>query len=114
MSIIKYVSVLLIIVLIVLIIFSYRGKFIGELTSSNGKYTLRYYSSFNPLKMEFSFPGGSSCKPMWIRLYNDDGKKLNQMYTSSCAQENKVTWLEDKVLLPDGETIWPLHRNEEK
>lgn len=86
----------------------YLGSYLGEDHSPDQKYMLRYYSSDNPFKTSWSMPGGSSCDPRWVRLYDRQGRKLNEIYTNDCALENPVTWLEGKVVLPDGETVWDL------
>lgn len=91
-------------------IFMYRGVYLGEERSPNKEFFLRYYSSINPLKMFWSMPGGSSCKPRWLRLYDKSGDKLNELYTTDCALEMPVNWLGSEIILPDGNTLWTLPR----
>lgn len=102
-------SLLLIVVLTLLTAFlAYRGQYLAQESSPTGEYTLKYYSSFNPFKIQWTMPGDSSCKPRWVRLYNKNGDKLNELYSNDCAIEMQVSWFDDQVVLPDGETIWPL------
>jgi len=89
-------------------IFAYRGVYLGTEISPNKKYSLHYYRSYNPFRMFWSMPGGSACEPRWVRLYGVSEKKLNELYTTSCALEMQATWLDKQVILPDGDTIWEL------
>ena len=89
-------------------VYVYRGIFLGEEYSPNKAYSLRYYSSFNIFHMEWSMPGDSACKPRWVRLYDKNGTKLNELYSSDCALENQVHWLDTEIILPDGVTVWRL------
>ena len=89
-------------------IYAYRGTYLGGETSPNNNFILRYYSSINPFKMHWSMPGGSSCKPAWLRLYDKSGKKLKELYTTDCSFEGKTHWLDNELLLPDGKTILKL------
>jgi hypothetical protein len=87
---------------------AYRGTLTGEQHNPSGTFSLRYYQSFNPFKTEWSMPGGSACKPFWIRLYSKDGEKLNELYTTNCRMEMDPLWSENEVFLPDGVTVWKL------
>ncbi len=89
---------------------AYRGNYIGQENHPNGDFSLRYYSTFNPFKMEWSMPGGSSCKPRWVRLYNREGSKLNEVLLTDCDMEMEAQWVENQVILPDTETIWDLQK----
>ena len=89
-------------------IHAYRGTYLGSEDSPNKKYSIRYYSSFNPFRMFWSMPGGSACEPRWVRLYDNAETKLQEVYTTSCALEMEVNWLGKQVILPDGKTIWQL------
>lgn len=102
------IILILVITLVSLGIYTYRGSYLGEESSPNKAYSLRYYSTINPLKMFWSMPGGSSCKPRWIRLYDKSGAKLNELYTTDCALEMPINWLDKELILPDGNTIWNL------
>jgi hypothetical protein len=92
---------------------AYRGTLTGEEHSPDGAFSLRYYQSFNPFKIEWSMPGGSACKPFWIRLYSKDDEKVKELYTTNCQMEMDPLWSENEVFLPDGETVWslPIHAN---
>ncbi len=81
---------------------------LGEEFSQNKKYSIRYYESFAPFKVNWTMPGDESCKPIWVRLYNDSGNKINEVFSNNCELENEITWLEKEVILPDGNTIWAL------
>jgi hypothetical protein len=77
-------------------------------------FTLHYYKSFNPFRMVWSMPGDTMCTPEWIRLYNRNGDKINELYTTNCKREMEPHWHEDQVILPDGLTTWklPEHRQQ--
>lgn len=92
-------------------VYTYRGIFLGEEYSPNKEYLLRYYSSFDPFSMYWSMPGGTACKRRWVRLYNKEGNKLNEIYTTDCALENQAQWLDTELILPDGNTVWVLPGN---
>lgn len=102
------IVIILLLIAIGLSTFAYIGSYIGEEKSPDQNYTLKYFKSFNPLKIYWSMPGGKACEPRWIRLYDQTNKKLNQLYTTSCELEMQVTWTNNQVFLPDGKTIWPL------
>ena len=87
---------------------AYFGTLLGEESSPDKKYTLRYYSSINPFKIYWSMPGDQACRPRWVRLYTQSGVKLNEKYTTSCELEMAAVWIKSEVILPDGETIWTL------
>jgi hypothetical protein len=87
---------------------AYRGTYLGEQQRPDEMFSLHYYKSFNPFQMVWSMPGDTACTPEWVRLYNRDGEKLNELYTTNCKREMEPHWLEDQVILPDGETIWRL------
>lgn len=53
-----------------LALYAYAGAYLGEESSPNHQYTLRYYRSLNPFKVVWSVPGDSACQPRWIRLYD--------------------------------------------
>jgi hypothetical protein len=86
----------------------YRGTYLGEQPHPQGGFSLRYYKSYNPFQMVWSMPGDSACTPEWVRLYNRDGEKLNELYSTNCKRGMEPHWLEGQVILPDGETIWSL------
>jgi hypothetical protein len=94
------------------VFFAYRGTYLGEQQSPDGMFTLHYYKSFNPFRMVWSMPGDTMCTPEWIRLYNRNGDKINELYTTNCKREMEPHWYEDQVILPDGLTTWklPEHR----
>lgn len=102
------VFVSLILAGVVLGVLAYRGVYLGAENSPDNKYTLRYYRSHNYFKLFWSMPGGPACEPRWIRLYDGAETKLNELYTTSCALEMSVSWLDKQVILPDGSTIWEL------
>ena len=89
-------------------IYAYRGSYLGEEYSPNKEYTLRYDSSINPFKMYWSMPGDSACRPMWVRLYDQSGAKLNELYTTSCELGMRASWYDQQVTLRDGNTMWDL------
>lgn len=90
------------------VLYAYYPSYLGEEHSPNKEYTLRYYSYFEPFKIYWSMPGGSSCKPALIRLYDKSGTKLNELHTTDCSLEMQVYWIDQKVFLPDGDTMWDL------
>jgi hypothetical protein len=104
----KYSLLLIIIAIIITAYLAYKGNYLGEESNPDGEYTLKYYSTFNPFKMQWSMPGGSSCKPRWVRLYNKAGDKLNELYTTDCAMEMDARWIGGEVILSDGNTMWTL------
>lgn len=104
----KYLLIALILAIMVTGFLAYHGQYLGQEKSPNGMYTLKYYSSFNPFKMQWSMPGSSSCKPRWIRLYDKQGNKLKELFTTECEMEMPVRWLDKQAILPDGKTIWQL------
>ena len=89
-------------------ILAYQGTYLGEQKSPDGRYSLRYYESFNPFKMKWSMPGDTACTPEWVRLYSKEGDKLNELYSTNCLREMDPLWDKNEVILPDGETIWKL------
>jgi len=89
---------------------AYRGTYIGEDTSPDGMFTLRYYKSFNPMRIIWSMPGDTACTPEWVRLYDSNDEKLNELYSTSCQREMDPRWINKKVYLPDGVTVWILPR----
>ncbi|PCK08405.1 MAG: hypothetical protein COA42_09230 [Alteromonadaceae bacterium] len=90
-----------------LAVFSYQGTYKGEESSPNKRFFLRYYQLPTPYKFIIGSTESGNCKPMLVKLYNNQGDKLNTLHTSSCLFKNKATWLPNKVILPDGETVWP-------
>jgi hypothetical protein len=108
---IRYMAILVVVLLLVgllVAIQAYRGTYLGEQQSPCGRFSLRYYESFNPFKMKWSMPGDAACTPEWIRLYSKNGEKLNELYTTSCETEVEPHWLNDELNLSDGVTIWKL------
>jgi hypothetical protein len=89
-------------------LYAYLGVYLGAESGPNNEFSLRYYRSFNPFRMYWSTPGGTACEPRWIRLYDKSGNKLHELYTTSCALEMPVNWLDGQVVLPDGNTVWAL------
>lgn len=89
----------------------YLGNYLREERSPDQEHVLRYDSATDSFNLTWSLPGKSDCTPRWIRLYDRHGKKLNEMYTTDCALENPVIWLEGEVVLPDGKTVWPRARH---
>lgn len=87
---------------------AYRGTYLGEQQRPDGMFSLHYYKSFNPFQITWSMPGDTACTPEWVRLYNREDEKLNELYTTNCKREIEPHWFEDHVILPDGETIWRL------
>ena len=98
----------IILVIIITAIMAYRGSYIVQENYPNGEFSLKYYSTFDPFKIQWSMPGGSSCMPRWIRLYNREGSKLNEVLLTDCDMEMKAHWIENPMILPDTKTIWNL------
>lgn len=108
---IKFIFIFLLVLLLgglVVAVQVYRGTYMGEESSPDGRFSLRYYKTFHVFKMVWSMPGDSACTPEWIRLYSKDGEKLNELYTTSCSREMGPLWNESEVFLPDGVTVWKL------
>lgn len=89
-------------------VWSYYGEFLYEEVSPNKEFSLRIYKKPGLFEMNFTMPGDSTCRPIWIRLYDSKGKKHNEMLSDDCSLEGKIFWLEHEVLMPDGSTIWKL------
>ncbi len=107
-----FISVILLLLTgLLLVLRAYFGVYLGENRSPDGKFTIRYYDSPNPFRMKWSMPGDSACSPVWVRLYNKDGDKLNEMYTTNCQLGMDPFWSGNQVFLPDDETGWELPGN---
>lgn len=86
----------------------YYGTYTGKETSPDGRFTLKYYVVNNPFAFNWTMPGDSVCRPLWLRLYDQSGGKMHELRTDNCNVENRTYWDENQVILPDGQTIWPL------
>lgn len=86
----------------------YHGSYLGEEQSPDGKFSLRYYKSVDPFRIRWSMPGDGACDPLWVRLFDQKGRQLNELRSSSCMRENQVLWTDGEVFLSDGITVWKL------
>jgi hypothetical protein len=86
----------------------YKGSYLGEEISPDGRYVLKYYRTWNPFKTYVSMPGGPDCKPTWVRLYDKSGNKLNEFLISNCRLAMDTRWESDSVVLGDNDADWEL------
>ncbi|THB68239.1 MAG: hypothetical protein D6B27_02900 [Gammaproteobacteria bacterium] len=87
---------------------AYYGEFLGEEFSPNKEFSLRYYRKPKLFEMNFTMPGDSTCRPVWIRLYDSNDVKHAEKLTDNCNLEGRTYWFENEVLLRDFRTTWVL------
>lgn len=101
---IKAISILGILLFSALVIFYYSGTYTVSYVSPNGRYEIRYYRV-----MKISIDVMNECRPYyWVRLYDKQGNKMNEVLQDVCALDSTVLWHNKSVYLADSETIWKL------
>lgn len=88
----------------------YLGFYYYEDTRHDGRYKIVVSHVPSLLDLQAVPPGDSADKYVWVRLYANDGTKLNETLTRLNSVSDKV-W-GDGVVIVTGELIWRIPKNE--
>ncbi len=107
----KTVSAVIVVVLgLVCLKAFYFRFFYYEDVRPDGRYRIVVSHVPTMLDLQAVPPGDSADKYVWVRLYAEDGKKLNETLTLLNSLPDKV-WGEDAVFIT-GDLVWKLPRDE--
>lgn len=77
--------------------------------SPDGKYYIQFYSVWTLSRLAFTAPGqGSDNIDGFIRLYNHEGKLLEETFRTYLVAYSKVVWTEDSVFFLGDGPSWRL------
>lgn len=87
----------------------YFGFYYYEDARPDGKYKIVVSSVPSLLDLQAVPPGDSADKYVWVRLYAEDGTKLNETFTLLNSLSDKV-WADDAVFITS-DLVWRLPEN---